>query len=145
MSVVSLTAKQEKFVQNLISGMSQREAYKNSYNVTNMKDNRIDEEACRLFNSPKISTRYNELLEEHKEKALYTREEAVNDLIWLKEEARKDIKQRGLKQANGAHFINSIKELCNLNDLYPKNEDGEAKQEKDVAAALRGLIDAVNT
>ena len=28
-----LTAKQEQFVQNLINGMSQREAYKNSYDA----------------------------------------------------------------------------------------------------------------
>ena len=33
-----LTIKQEKFVQNLINGMSQREAYKNSYNASKMKD-----------------------------------------------------------------------------------------------------------
>ena len=37
-----LTVKQEKFVQNIIKGMSQREAYKNSYNATKMKDNSAD-------------------------------------------------------------------------------------------------------
>lgn len=56
-----LTPKQEKFVRNLIQGMSQREAYKNSYDAENMTDKSIDEEACRLFNSPNISSRYEEL------------------------------------------------------------------------------------
>ena len=35
-----LTPKQEKFVQNLIKGMSQREAYKKSYDTKNMKLNK---------------------------------------------------------------------------------------------------------
>ena len=56
-----LTAKQEKFVRNLIKGMSQREAYKNSYDAENMSDEAIDVNACRLFKEPKISLRYQEL------------------------------------------------------------------------------------
>lgn len=58
-----LTPKQEKFVRNLINGMSQREAYKNSYDAENMTDKTIDEEACRLFNDSKISARYQELID----------------------------------------------------------------------------------
>lgn len=56
-----LTAKQEKFVRNLIQGMSQREAYKNSYDADNMADKTIDEKACILFNNDKIKARYTEL------------------------------------------------------------------------------------
>ena len=58
-----LTGKQEKFVRNLIQGMTQREAYKNSYDCENMADKTIDEAACRLFNDSKINARYEELLE----------------------------------------------------------------------------------
>ena len=58
-----LTGKQEKFVRNLIKGMTQREAYKNSYDASNMTDKTIDEEACRLFNDSKITARYQELQE----------------------------------------------------------------------------------
>jgi len=58
-----LTGKQEKFVRNLIKGMTQREAYKNSYDCENMSDKTIDECACRLFNDSKIYTRYQELQE----------------------------------------------------------------------------------
>lgn len=121
---MSLTSKQEKFIQALIAGKSQRQAYKEAYNAANMKDKTIDERASVLFKNDKIKTRYNELLEEHKNKALYTREEMVNDLIWIKEKAKEDIKnpKKGLRQANGTIFINAIKELGELNELYPSKK-----------------------
>jgi len=58
-----LTAKQEKFVQNLIQGMSQREAYKNSYDAENMSDKTIDSKACNLLKQDKVKARFNELRE----------------------------------------------------------------------------------
>ena len=121
---MKLTIKQEKFIQALVAGKSQRQAYKEAYNATNMKDKTIDERASVLFKNDKIKTRYNELLEEHKNKALYTREEMVNDLIWIKEKAKEDIKdtKKGLRQANGTIFINAIKELGELNELYPSKK-----------------------
>lgn len=119
----NLTPKQEKFVQALIAGKSQREAYKEAYNATRMKDATIDSKAYLLFNKDYIRARYNELLEEHKNKALYTREEAVNDLIWIKEEAKQDILDKGFRQANSTTYINSIKELATLNDLYPDKKN----------------------
>ena len=119
-----MTQRQEKFVRALIAGKSQRQAYKEAYNAANMKDKTIDERASVLFKNDKIKTRYNELLEEHKNKALYTREEMVNDLIWIKEKAKEDITnpKKGLKQANGTIVINAIKELGELNELYPSKK-----------------------
>lgn len=70
-----LTAKQEKFVQNLVKGMSQREAYKNSYNASNMKDETIDSNACRLFADSKILARYNELIEKTAKKTIISVQE----------------------------------------------------------------------
>ena len=121
-----LTPKQEKFVQALIAGKSQREAYKEAYNATNMKDETIDKRACELFAKGSIKGRYQELLEELEKKALYTRENAIYDLLWIKEEAKKDIQnpKKGLKQANGTIYLNAVKELSTLNALYPdKNEE----------------------
>lgn len=117
--MAGLTPKQEKFTQELVAGKSQREAYKAAYNAANMKDETIDRKACELFKNGKVKARYNELMEEHKNKALYTREEAVKDLIWIKNEAKKDIKENGFRQANSTTYVNSIKELSTLNDLYP--------------------------
>ena len=140
---MGLTTKQEIFVQRLIEGNSQREAYKFAYNCENMKDESIDVEASKLFYSPKIIQRYEELLEEHKQKALYTREEAINDLIWLKEKAREDIEYRGLKQANGGHILKSVNELCQLEGLYPTKEENKKDNEEDIAKVLKEALEGI--
>jgi phage terminase small subunit len=60
--VSNLTLKQEKFVQELIKGKSQREAYRIAYPKSlKWADNTIDSRASKLFNSYKVITRYNEL------------------------------------------------------------------------------------
>ena len=84
-----LTPKQEKFIQNIISGMSQREAYKNSYNAKKMADDTIDNKACKLFNSDKIRARYQELMKRLEDKAIMTAEERM---IWLTKVINCDIK-----------------------------------------------------
>lgn len=72
-----LTPKQEKFVQNLIKGMSQREAYKNSYDAENMADDSIDVNACKLFNDTKIKQRYQELQDRITDKAIMSAEDRM--------------------------------------------------------------------
>lgn len=84
-----LTLKQEKFVQNLIKGMSQREAYKNSYDAKNMKDETIDTRACELFKNSKIKARYEELLKRLEDKAIMSAEERMK---WLSKVIKADIK-----------------------------------------------------
>ena len=93
MSKVKLTPKQERFVQNVFKGMSQREAYKDSYNVKRMSDKTIDEEACKLFNSPKISTRYQELVDKLEKKTIMTAEERME---WLSKVITGDVKETGM-------------------------------------------------
>lgn len=57
-----LTTKQEKFIQNIVKGMSQREAYKDAYNAKGMSDNAIDREASLLMKNPKLTQRHKELV-----------------------------------------------------------------------------------
>ena len=115
-----LTAKQEKFVQNLIKGMSQREAYKNSYNASNMKDETIDSNACRLFADSKISARYNELIKEAEDKAIMT---AKQRKIWLTELIRSPnasntdrLKALDLLNKMGGEYIEKVQ----YEDITPK-------------------------
>jgi len=75
-----LTIKQERYAQNLFAGMSQREAYKDAYSTKNMSDKSIDEEACRLANDLKITTRVAELTEELKQKNMLTVQKVVDEL-----------------------------------------------------------------
>ena len=143
---MGLTAKQEIFVQRLIEGNSQREAYRFAYNCEKMKDESIDVEASKLFNSPKISQRYQELLNEYKEQAKWTRCKAEEKLMWLLDKSQEDIEYRGLKQANSSSMLNTIKELNTLTDLYPKKskeedvnlEDREAEKIANAILELRG-------
>lgn len=79
-----LTAKQEKFIQNIVAGMTQRQAYKAAYDAENMDDKTIDKEACLLFNNPNIAERYKELLEKLEEQAIMT---ALDKRKMLKEMA----------------------------------------------------------
>ena len=140
---MGLTTKQEIFVQRLIEGNSQREAYKFAYDAENMIDETIDKRASELFSKGEIKGRYKELLNEHKQKALYTREEAVNDLIWIKEKAREDIEHRGLKQANGGHYLKSVNELCQLEGLYPTKEENKKDTEEDIAKVLKEALEGI--
>lgn len=61
---MSLTNKQEKFIQGLLSGLSQREAYKQAYDASRMKDKTVDEVASRLLKQDKINARYSKLKQE---------------------------------------------------------------------------------
>ena len=56
-----LTAKQEKFVQGIIEGKSQAEAYRSAYNTKKMADKTIWESASRLMADSKVTARVNEL------------------------------------------------------------------------------------
>lgn len=57
-----LTDKQERFVQGLIKGLSQREAYRIAYpKSVNWKDETVDVNASKLFSNTKVLLRYNEL------------------------------------------------------------------------------------
>lgn len=56
-----LTKKQELFVQNIIQGMSQVDAYKSAYSTQKMSENAIYVEASKLLKNPKITLRIEQL------------------------------------------------------------------------------------
>lgn len=67
-------ARHEKFVQCLISGMSQRKSYREAFKQsTKWKDETVDSKASNLFKVDKIQTRYQELIEEAQDEAILTR------------------------------------------------------------------------
>lgn len=75
-----LTPKQEKFVQNIIQGMSQAEAYRNSYDTKRMSDKSIYEKASRLMADGKITARVKELRDQISQKSIMTAQERLE---WL--------------------------------------------------------------
>lgn len=78
---MKLTAKEEKFVQAIFKGKSQRQAYKEAYDTSRMKDTTIDVRACNLFKSDKVSIRYQELLKANENKAIITRDELLSKAV----------------------------------------------------------------
>lgn len=77
-----LTPKQEKFVQSLIQGMSQADAYRSAYATKNMSDKTIHEAASRLVADSKVSARLSELREQMTKDTIMS---AQNRLEWLTE------------------------------------------------------------
>lgn len=59
-----LTAKQEKFVQGIIEGMNQADAYRSAYSCNNMSDNSIYVNASKLMSDTKVAQRIKELREQ---------------------------------------------------------------------------------
>jgi phage terminase small subunit len=110
-----LTPKQEKFVQGLFAGLSQREAYKQAYNCKNMKDETIDVKASVLANEDKIRVRLGELQNELKNRNMVTAERVMAEYAKLA-----FFDPRKLFNENG-----TPKEISELDD--------------DTAAALAGL------
>ena len=56
-----LTAKQEKFVQGIIEGMSQADAYRSAYDTSRFTDKSVWEKASALMNNVKVKSRLTEL------------------------------------------------------------------------------------
>lgn len=138
-----LTTKQEKYVQGLVAGLSQRKAYIDAgYSTQGKSDDYIDQQASKLFAHTKVLTRYNELIEEHKSKALWTREQAINDLIWLKEQSKLSIERDDegyVRQGTSTAFVNTIQELNKLEGLYPSE-----KQEIELSGGVQ-FVDDIET
>jgi phage terminase small subunit len=77
-----LTAKQEKFVQGIIEGMSQADAYRSAYSTARMADKTIHENASRLANDSKVAARIAELRGQISTESIMT---AQKRLEWLTE------------------------------------------------------------
>lgn len=59
-----LTEKQERFVQNILQGMSQADAYRSAYPKQKMSDKTVWEAASRLMKNSKVTARLSELRKE---------------------------------------------------------------------------------
>jgi len=74
-----LNIKQEKFITNLLNGMSQRQAYKDAYGAK-YRDDVIDRNASKLFNTDEVQMRYRELRDKALEKDILTATERMKFL-----------------------------------------------------------------
>lgn len=108
-----LTPKQELFVQGIISGLSQRQAYRQAYKAEKMSDAVVDNKASAIFNKGEVRVRYRELLKQFSNMSLWYREQAFNEYEWLKNKARASIENEGIRQANSNAFLSALDGMNN--------------------------------
>lgn len=146
------------FVQGVVAGLSQRQAYRQAYNAEKMSDETVDSKASNLFKDGKIRVRYRELLKQFSNMALWSREQAFNEYEWLKNKAKVSIEKEGVRQANSNAFLASLEGMNNMsfNDLELADKklkleieklqsqiEGDSEQDDkliDFAKALRGAF-----
>lgn len=75
-----LTAKQELFVQGIIEGKSQAEAYRSAYPNQRASDKTIWESASKLMNNPKVNARLTELREQMMKPSIMSAQERLEFL-----------------------------------------------------------------
>ena len=114
-----LNVQQERFIQNIVKGMSQREAYKEAYNAT-YDNNAIDVNASKLFNEAKVQLRYKELLQGLEDKSIMSAKERMK---WLTEVVKNIQKE----------------------DIYTVNSDGENVLVSSRNADLNTKLKAIDT
>ena len=82
--MAKLTDNQERFVQELIKGKSQREAYRTAYPKCKATDKTVDEKASKLFKVDKVRTRYDEihdrLIQEAEDECIVDAKEVLREL-----------------------------------------------------------------
>lgn len=110
-----LTPKQELFVQGIISGLSQRQAYRQAYpSAKGWLDSSVDSKAAVLLQNVKVLSRYRELLKQFSNMSLWSREQAFNEYEWLKNKARSSIENDGVRQANSNAFLSALDGMNNM-------------------------------
>lgn len=91
-----LTKQQEVFVNEMVKGSTQRQAYIKAYpSKKDWKESSLDVEASKLFKKSKVRQRFDELLytaREHEQKnTMWTREESIETLRYVIDINKKDL------------------------------------------------------
>ena len=82
-----LTDKQEQFVQNILQGMTQAEAYRSAYPNNKMSDKTVWEAASRLMANSKVVARLSELRDKLANEKIMS---AQKRMEWLTELIKND-------------------------------------------------------
>ncbi|EHA6108963.1 terminase [Staphylococcus pseudintermedius] len=145
--MIKLTHKQEQFVLGLIEGKSQRKAYIDAgYSTKGKSEQDIDVLASKLAKNNKVYTRFEELRQEVAEKSKWTRQKAFEEYEWLKNVAKNEIEDSGVKKATADAFLSSLdgmnKMALNNDALANKKIETEIKMlEKKIEQLDKGDSD----
>lgn len=136
------------FLNELLSGKSQRQAYYIAYpNSKKWKEKTVDERASRLFNQDKIKARYKEMLEKRTDESIITREDILKTLVkGLKmamgeEEMNVSVEQKGIVQSKKIKSID-LKAIKSITDTILKMQ-GWNKEKPDAIIMPVQIVDDV--
>lgn len=104
---MSLTSKQEAFVQALADGMTQADAYRTAFDAEKMKPETIHKRASELMGKGEVAGRLAELRGALSTKALWTREMSVKALVQAYKEGKPSDKVSAVKELNAMHGYNT--------------------------------------
>jgi hypothetical protein len=134
-----LSEKQEKFCQNIFSGMTQIDAYRDAYDAENMKDDTVYKRACELMSDGKISGRVDELkapvIQKLRDVSLITKEgqlERFDEMIAL-----------AITTDQVGAAINALKEQTKIMDLYPAQKNVNTNTNVDLTDRINAGRDRV--
>lgn len=141
-----LTRNQEIFVQAIMAGHGQSEAYKIAYpKANNWTPGAVATEAYRTIKKPQVAARLEELqtnYQKHLEfSAIYDRDQLLWDFHYLKEKAEESIDDVGVRQANSNALVNALKNIGEILSLYPdKKVDVNANISSDFEINILGDV-----
>ena len=121
-----LTPKQEKFVQNIIQGMSQADAYRSAYPNQRMSDKTIWESASKLMANPKVKARLEELRNQLAKPSIMSAQERLE---WLTQLI--DNEEEGTNEK-----LKAVDILNKMEGCYVQKIDGRVN----IAAKLEDLL-----
>ena len=121
-----LTPKQEAFVQNIIQGMSQADAYRSAYSCKNMSDNAIYREGSLLMANPKVAQRLSELRNELAKPSIMSAQERLE---WL----TKVIKDEGESMADR---LKASDQMNKMQGEYVQKVEAEVKNAVNISIEL---------
>ena len=119
-----LTPKQEKFVQGIVDGKTQTDAYKNAYNTAKMSDSSIYQEASRLMNNPQITARIEELRQRIDERLIMSAKKRAEKLTEF------------IKDADPLTAMKAIDILNKMTGEYVQKVQADVSQEIEVNITL---------
>ena len=111
-----LTSKQLKFVELIIKGTSQSDAYRLAYDSHNMGNPSIAVEACKLMKNPKISLRIEQAQKQILDNVMCSQEWVVHRLMV-------EAQHRGSDSLHSAR-VSALKTLSDYTGGFDKNRQG---------------------
>ena len=124
-----LTPKQEAFVQNIIQGMSQADAYRSAYSCKNMTDNSIYVNASKLVADAKVAQRLKELREQLAKPSIMSAQERLEwltELIKSNEESTSDkLKAADIMNKMQGEYVQKVQTSVTYEDNLRKVVGGD--------------------